>query len=790
MTAPRRGPARLPARRRPEPAALSGRVARRAALVLLPLAALVLAQRYGRLVLDSKPAPEVAALFARPLDAFPDVDGEAFFRGQHDRCFRGSYRLGWVWNRLDERAYLQCLDRGYAERMAKALVLEGPAWTPHGDPRWARLEFTVRLHEGSLPERMETSSATECEGGGTSSSSGPVDRSGFEEIAPGAFRGHTLVGLGRGACRLRFTLLSGRWPLGPPLVVALPAPDAARVQAREEEWQRDREAEGRTWQCVLAARAALPPLPPAYTDDGADLLSEAVRRLRSSDVSVRQEGARVLRGLGPAARSAIGELVRALGDTNTDSKAYVIEALVAADPGGETVAPALRCLAGEPKALVRARAAAALAALGDPAGLGMVEKEMQAPEEHARASLVRALRDFSARGGGVASLVAARLRSDPSPGVRRECATVLPWIDPHSADVVAALEAATRDPAPEVGAAARSSLRDLPWIRTRAGQPAPAPVPVAPSSSAALSPPDVERGKQAARENALLAGHEAFSREATREIDAFLDPLLETCALQDCLGAGLSNHYVVRVQKDGTVGEAFVEPRNGFTTCVADGLKARARLGARPPSDGYWLAWSVSGIMRLPEGCREEMTPPAWHTLKWWLFMAEMAFPRAAFRAKAALAGLSVLPFVLALAAWRALRPDEGGRALALGLLAGAGLVALAAAASFAVGAAAHEARDENRENVLLTLLLAFPLLGAAPFALRGLRRPRPPRGARLGPPTAGPARRAIGLVLLVAALLPAAGLAWFAVHENVHRLCPTCVEPYKVRAPLLAGVS
>jgi hypothetical protein len=34
---------------------------------------------------------------------------------------------------------------------------------------------------------------------------------------------------------------------------------------------------------------------------------------------------------------------------------------------------------------------------------------------------------------------------------------------------------------------------------------------------------------------------------------------------------------------------------------------------------------------------------------------------------------------------------------------------------------------------------------------------------------------------VLVVAFAPALALAWFGVHENLRRLCPTCVAPIKL---------
>lgn len=439
-----------------------------AVAILLPLVGVAAVQRYGRRVYDSTAASRaVSQRFDEPLAAYPDLDARSFFSEQHARCFDESYALSWVWNHFDELAYRRCLGRRYAEKMAEALVLEEASFTPHDGPTWAKLEFTVRLNKGRLPGEIATHEETECSSRGRSSGGSQILRSDFKEISPGVYRAHTLVGLQPGSCRLSFWMLTGSWPLGPPLVVALPTPDPVLVRAEEDKRRQIFEAQQREWQCVLSAKQQLPALAPTYTDDGTDPLSDAVRKLRSDDVSVRQRGAMAMKPLGLAARSAVGELLRALSDTNENTKDYVIQAMVAADPAGTLVAPALRCLSDEPKTYVRIRAAAALAAIHDPTAVAALDKELQSPDENIRTGVVRLARDFSLHDKGVVSLLAARLRTDSSARVRVTCAETLPWLDPNSEDMMAAVTAALNDPVAEVREAATTALHDIPQIRSR-----------------------------------------------------------------------------------------------------------------------------------------------------------------------------------------------------------------------------------------------------------------------------------------------------------------------------------
>jgi len=294
--------------------------------------------------------------------------------------------------------------------------------------------------------------------------------------------------------------------------------------------------------------------------------------------------------------------------------------------------------------------------------------------------------------------------------------------------------------------------------------------------------PDSELGSRLAQENRKLPEFEAFFFRATSETDRFIRPLLQSCALENCFLASMSNSYLLRIRSDGTIGDAFIEPSNRFTDCVASGLKARARLASVPPTDDYWISWTASGIMRLPEACSAEMVPPVWYTLTWWLFIVEDWVPRhIVLRVKALFIAAALTPFLLTVGAWKLLRPDAGIRSFIRRLAAGGLLLLLAAASSFVVGLLAKESREDNRMNVALTVLVTFPLLASTPFAWEGLRDARRAASANARAAAIGRIRRGFGGLLLIAAISPAAGFAWFGIHENVYRFCPSCVEPFKV---------
>ena len=470
-----------PARRAPPPARAGGAARPGVAVALLPLALLLalalLAQRFGRPLVDSRRLAERARpAYPERLEPLPDVDGDQFFRDQHRRCFAEGYAPSWLWNRLDRARYLRCLDGAYAERLAKVAVLEEPSWGPHSDPRWGRLDFTVRLREGQLPKKPGEREVTDCPGQGLSWGETPSDITFFEPTGENAYTTHTLAGLRDRPCTLKVYLTWERWALAEPLIVTTPTTDPARLLAREEDVRRKEEADSRSLACVGRAAGRWPQRPPVPPDLP---VGRAVAALRAPDVRSREDALRELTRMGPEARPALPAVVGVLSPGYDQTKGYVIEALAAADPRGEEVRPVLECLLDQPSATVRQAAAVALAKLGGDAGARALAAELDSPEASSRLSAARQLGWLRERGYAARDALLQHLASDPSADVRKACAAALPWVDPDSEAVARALEAARGDPDEGVRAQLETSIPDIErakgYRRLKALQSAPAP---------------------------------------------------------------------------------------------------------------------------------------------------------------------------------------------------------------------------------------------------------------------------------------------------------------------------
>ena len=258
---------------------------------------------------------------------------------------------------------------------------------------------------------------------------------------------------------------------------------------------------------------------------------------------------------------------------------------------------------------------------------------------------------------------------------------------------------------------------------------------------------------------------------AVRELNDFIEPVLDECAVDHCATAGRTNVYRARLLADGTLGDIIIEPVNAFTMCVAYRVKPRVRLKTLPPADDYWIEWQGSGILDLPESCAAVLTPPAWHRLQWWIFLAGEIMPRQAERMYAVLVAATVLPLALVFAGWVLARHNHLVRPLLWTSLAAAGLVALSFGGSYAAGALAVDPTWTSREHAFVSMLMLFPLATSAPFAWNAFRTRSRARGVR----------RIVALVVVVVALLPALAMGYFAIHANVHRACPSCVDPIKL---------
>ena len=433
---------------------------------VLLLAGAVLAQRYGRWLVESRQVGErIRQAYPTRLEPLPDVDAGAFFWEQHERCFEKTYALSWAWNRLDRRGYVRCLERAYGERLKRVAVLDEPAWGPHRDePEWGKLEYTVRLQEGRLPERPGHRNVTACGGDPSdmSSSEGSGHISSFKETADGVYRTSTLAGLHERSCTLRVYVLYERWPLAEPLTVTTPTRDPVLVQAKQERQQRERQAEDRTFACIEQVMARRAKQPDVWAEP---TLAKPIAALRDRDVRVREDALRELARMGGAARRAVPVLIGTLSHGYAQTNVYVIEALAAADPKGEEVVPILGCLLEKPSAQVRQAAAVALTKVGDPGGAKALAAELESPEQPTRLSAVRRLRDIAERGQPALPALLKHLAADPSADVRKECAAVLPWIDPDSGTVARGLEAARRDNDAMVRAQAEVSLPDMERVK-------------------------------------------------------------------------------------------------------------------------------------------------------------------------------------------------------------------------------------------------------------------------------------------------------------------------------------
>jgi uncharacterized RDD family membrane protein YckC len=451
----------------PAPARRARGVAVVALAVAVPLAYAAGLQRYGRLLVDARQVrAAIPPRFDLPRELFPGQEPVAFLDEQHLGCFDESYKPSWLWNRFDRAAYLKCLDRRYAERMAGALTLEEPSWTPAHEPEFGRLEFTVRLREGKLPEQFGQRRVTECGSGfGGATGEGPAARFNFAETAPGVYRTADLVGLQpRDGCQLHYSLTWGRWDLGAPLVVAMPTPDPVRLEAKARRLQELQKARERALACLMVEAGRLPPLARG-AGSGNEALEAAVRALSSPDPGERRDAAGNLGKLAPATRGAIGAMVDALRDISVDTRGALILALLGADPTGRVIAPALRCLTLDASPQVRGRAGAALTAVGDRAGPAALTEAFASADEGDRISLVWQFQRYPVPVQSVAPVLIARLRQEPLVRVRAEILGQLARLNSDAVEIDEAIEAARQDPAEEVQEAAASALRDLQQFR-------------------------------------------------------------------------------------------------------------------------------------------------------------------------------------------------------------------------------------------------------------------------------------------------------------------------------------
>lgn len=420
----------------------------------------LLAQRYGRRVLDDRRVRTlVRERYPARLEPLPGVDADAFFREQHARCFDRHYEASWTSNSLDRKGYIACLEQGYRDRLSRVAVLEAGAMGPHTDPKWVRLEYTVRVREGALPDDLIERDERDC-GGAQGWGDGPKGK--LERAAPGEYRTSTLLGLHDVTCTVRLLLMYERWPIAKPLIVTTPTPDPARMQAKAAAQELARLAEERTFACIEQAkiRGAAAPVGQVVPE-----VAAAISRLGAQDARTREQALRDLKKLGSAARPAVPAMVATLSFGYEQTKGYVIEALAAADPEGTESGPILKCLLLQPTPYVRQAAAVALGNVGDPAGATALARELNSEERTTRLSAVRRFREMQQNGKPGLPTLLKHLASDPDPEIRKECANILPWIDPDSEAILNGLREAQSDPDPGVRERATLSIPDLDRVR-------------------------------------------------------------------------------------------------------------------------------------------------------------------------------------------------------------------------------------------------------------------------------------------------------------------------------------
>lgn len=166
--------------------------------------------------------------------------------------------------------------------------------------------------------------------------------------------------------------------------------------------------------------------------------------LRDGDPRARAGAAWTLGRMGPLARAAAPDLIRALRDRDAEVGRRAADAL-----GGlgldHTFVPALVAVLGDRAAPARAVAAQALAALGPVAAdaVDALVLALDAPEEAVRREALAALRATGAAGRAA---VPALLRAFEDPALRWRVPDVLGAMGPAAREAVPALTAALDDP--------------------------------------------------------------------------------------------------------------------------------------------------------------------------------------------------------------------------------------------------------------------------------------------------------------------------------------------------------
>jgi hypothetical protein len=162
-----------------------------------------------------------------------------------------------------------------------------------------------------------------------------------------------------------------------------------------------------------------------------------LKALTSDNPQYRWVAAEKLGGIGKEATYAVGPLILALGDHDTDVRKYTAKALGKIGPGAVSAVPALVAALQDEDEWVRLEAVDALGAIGhgDDATVGALTRLLDDKEDPIRTHAVRSLSKLGPRAkGAVPSLTRMLGQRSISKYLHREVEYALEKIDPDTLD--------------------------------------------------------------------------------------------------------------------------------------------------------------------------------------------------------------------------------------------------------------------------------------------------------------------------------------------------------------------